>query len=78
MHHVPTASSSVKIRPNLPSLVIAIHREKTVPSAVLMNDRKVRLGSMPVDQAKYIEDLLEERLGIHDMQVPGDVGENEV
>ena len=43
-----------------------------------MNDRKVRLGSMPVDQAKYIEDLLEERLGIHDMQVPGDVGENEV
>lgn len=47
-------------------------------SAVLMNDRKVRLGSMPMDQAKYIEDLLEERLGIHDMRVPGDVSENEV
>jgi hypothetical protein len=43
-------------------------------SAVLMNESKVRLASMPVDQAKYIEDVLEERLGIHDMAVPGEVG----
>lgn len=41
-------------------------------SAVLMNERKVRLASMPVDQAKYIEDILEERMGIHDMAVPGE------
>lgn len=42
-------------------------------SAVLKDERKVRLASMPVDQAKYIEDVLEERLGIHDMAVPGEV-----
>ena len=42
-------------------------------SAVLMDERKVRLGTMPVDQAKYIEDLFEERLGIADMYVPGEV-----
>ena len=43
-------------------------------SAVLVDGRQVRLGSMPMNQAKYIEDLLEERLGITDMQVPGEVG----
>jgi hypothetical protein len=47
-------------------------------SAVLVDERKVRLGSMPVDQAKYIEGLLEERLGISDMQVPGEIGPNDV
>lgn len=43
-------------------------------SAVLVDGRQVRLGSMPMNHAKYIEDLLEERLGITDMQVPGEVG----
>lgn len=46
-------------------------------SAVRMNQQKVRLGSMPVAQAKYIEDILEERLGIGDMRVPGEAGPNE-
>jgi hypothetical protein len=42
-------------------------------SAVLIDGRSVRLGTMPVEQARYIEDLFEERLGIADMHVPGDV-----
>jgi hypothetical protein len=46
-------------------------------SAVLMDEHKVRLASMPVDQAKYIEDIFEERLGIADMYVPGEVGRAE-
>jgi hypothetical protein len=42
-------------------------------SAMLIDGRSVRLGSMAIDQARYIEDLFEERLGIADMQVPGEV-----
>lgn len=43
-------------------------------SAVLVDGRQVRLASMPAEQARYIEDLLEERLGISDMSVPGEIG----
>ncbi len=46
-------------------------------SAVLVNESKVRLASMPADQARYIEELLEERLGVVDMAVPGEVGRND-
>lgn len=35
----------------------------------------MRLASMAVDQAKYLENHFEERLGITDMHVPGEVGE---
>ena len=41
-------------------------------SAVLVNDSKVRLASMPADQARYIEEIFEERLGIVNMAVPGE------
>jgi len=43
-------------------------------SAVLVDERKLRLGSMPADHAKYIEELFEERLGITDMRVSGEAG----
>lgn len=43
-------------------------------SAVLVDGQQVRLGSMPMNHAKYIEDLLEEHLGLADMHVPGEVG----
>ncbi len=43
-------------------------------SAVLADGRKVRLAAMPVEQGKYIEELLEDKLGIENMAVPGEVG----
>lgn len=43
-------------------------------SAVLTNERKLRLANMPVDQARYLEEIFEEKLGIQDMAVPGEVG----
>jgi hypothetical protein len=43
-------------------------------SAVLTGDIKLRLASMPLDQAKYLEAELEERLGLVNEIVPGQVG----
>ncbi|MBK9262942.1 MAG: hypothetical protein IPM54_24450 [Polyangiaceae bacterium] len=46
-------------------------------SAILADGQNIRLASMPVDQARYIEELLEERLGISDMSVPGKLAERQ-
>jgi hypothetical protein len=42
-------------------------------SAVLSGNRKQRLASMSADQVRYVEEQLEERLGLPDAEVPGEL-----
>lgn len=42
-------------------------------SAVLTGERKLRLASMPLDQARFLEERLEEKLALPDVAVPGEI-----